>query len=152
MLLYPLLLLCCTCCYSQSPCPDLDLAALQAMQKADVSLKESKIQESGFDLHSQFVANGATMRRYNKCWMGNSGGKPMYEQVLLWNTTANHLMYLMIGEPVFQQFKSAIEERHSSAGAQKNNDFYVGRLFMYRYSVQKLDNAEYYAVLINFKS
>jgi len=136
----------------QAQCPDVELGALQSLQKADIAIKESKIQDLGFDLHSEFVSKGATMRRYNKCWMGNAGGKAMYEQILIWNSTANHLTLLLFNEGKFQAFKLLIEERHNSASAQKNNDSYVGKMFVYRYSIQKIDNTDYFAVSINFKS
>lgn len=133
--------------FSQAQCPDISLGAFQELQRADPTLKLSKIQDLGFDLHSDFVIKGVSWRRFHKCWLGKS----VYGQAILWNTTADQLMLLMYDGGQYQTLRDAIEGRHGSAEAQKGNDYYIGHQFRYRFSTQDLDGIPYYAVVISFK-
>ncbi len=131
-------------------CPALELGTLQLLQRAEGSEKESKILAQGFDLHSDFVLGGKKMRRFNKCWKGNAG-KARYEQVLLWNSSANQMMLLLSDEAQYQSMRSTIEGRHNATSAQKGDDFYIGTMFRYHYSVQQLDAEPYFTIGIAFK-
>jgi hypothetical protein len=135
-------------------CPDFELASFQTLQRADSGVREARILELGFDPFSEFVlkSGGGTFRRYNKCWMGNAGATPIYQQILLWNTTTSQLMLLLKNEEDFRRFRSSIEDRSSSANARKGADFYVGQQFIYHFGLHKIDNQEYYSTSISFKS
>jgi hypothetical protein len=128
----------------------MELGDLQMIQRADGPDKESKILAQGFDVHSDFVLGGKKMRRFNKCWKGNAG-KARYEQVILWNSSANQLMFLLSDESEYLALRTAIEGRHNSSNAQKGDDFYIGTVFRYHYSVQQLDAEPYFTVGIAFK-
>jgi len=110
-------------------CPVLELGAFQQIQRTEGPEKEAKILAQGFDLHSDFVLGGKKMRRFNKCWKGNAG-KARYEQVLLWNSSANQVMLLLSDEAQYQTMRT---------------------MFRYQYSVQQLDAEPYFAIGIAFK-
>jgi hypothetical protein len=90
------------------------------------------------------------MRRFNKCWKGNAG-KARYEQVLLWNSSANQMMLLLSDEAQYQSMRTTIEGRHNATSAQKGDDFYIGTMFRYHFSVQQLDAEPYFTIGIAFK-
>jgi len=137
-------------CSLFSQCPVMELGDLQMLQRAEGPDKESKILAQGFDVHSDFVLGGKKMRRFNKCWKGNAG-KARYEQVILWNSSANQLMFLLSDESQYLALRTAIEGRHNSSNAQKGDNFYIGTVFRYHYSVQQLDAEPYFTVGIAFK-
>ena len=137
-------------CSLFAQCPAMELGDLQMIQRAEGPDKESKILAQGFDLHSDFVLGGKKMRRFDKCWKGNAG-KARYEQVILWNSSANQLMLLLSDESQYLALRSAIEGRHNSSNAQKGDNFYIGTVFRYHYSVQQLDAEPYFTVGIAFK-
>lgn len=131
-------------------CPVLELGAFQQIQRTEGPEKEAKILAQGFDLHSDFVLGGKKMRRFNKCWKGNAG-KARYEQVLLWNSSANQMMLLLSDEAQYQSMRTTIEGRHNATSAQKGDDFYIGTMFRYHFSVQQLDAEPYFTIGIAFK-
>jgi hypothetical protein len=136
------------CAQASAQCPEFTLANLQSLQRS--TDKESKIRELGFDLHSEFNTKNATMRRYNKCWKGNAA-TPVYEQVIFWNTAQDQVMLLLFDNNAYQNLRAAIEERHNSAEAVKSRDYYIGKMFKYVYSLQKIDGLEYFNIAISFK-
>jgi len=133
--------------FVNAQCADVSLSAFQALQRADPALKASKIQDLGFDPHSDFVIKGVSWRRFHKCWLGKS----TYGQAVLWNTTTDQLMLLMYDEGQYQTLRGAIEGRHNSGEAQKGDDYYIGHQFKYRYSVQQLDGVPYFTIAISPK-
>jgi hypothetical protein len=129
-------------------CPEFTLADLQSLQRA--TDKEGKIRELGFDLHSEFVLQGTEYRRYHKCWKGNAHN-PVFEQVILWNTSQDQVMLLLLENRAYQTLRRSIEDRHDSPNAVRSGDTYIGKLFRYSFSVQKLDGIEFFCTAISFK-
>ena len=112
-------------------------------------MKESKIQEYGFDLAS----SAGTNRRYNKCWLGNANGKTYFQQLIFWDFKANTIQYMTLDEGHYLHLRSSIEERHSSTytgGGGEN--VYIGKMFRYNFGRQSLDGVEYYVVVISWKA
>ncbi|MBU6343193.1 MAG: hypothetical protein KGS48_16985 [Bacteroidetes bacterium] len=131
-------------------CSSMELGEFQNLQRKDASAKEAGILSLGFDLHSDFVLKGKSMRRFNKCWAGNPG-KARYQQVLLWNTSADELLLLFSEETAYLALRQSIEGRHETANVQRGDQFYIGHTFRYQFSIQQLDGTPYYAVSIAFK-
>ena len=137
--------------FGYAQCPELQLADLQTLQRTDPALKESKIQDLGFDLRSEFLNKGAKTLGYSKCWNATIRDKPVYEQLLWWNTAANSLSFLTLNESHFRQLRQSIVERGAQGSITENPDIYVGHLFLYRFGVRKVDEVEFYGVTIEFK-
>ena len=119
------------------------------MQRADASEKEAKILDCGFDLGR----TSASSRRYNKCWLGNSNGKTYFQQLIVWDFTANTIQYMTLDENHYRSLRSAIEDRRSSTftGGNSQNE-YIGKMFRYNFSRQSVDGADYFVVLIAWKA
>lgn len=137
--------------FGYTQCPELQLADLQSLQRADAALKESKIQDLGFDLRSEFTNRGAKTMGYSKCWNATIRDKPVFEQLLWWNTEANSLSFLTLNEAHFRQLRQSIVARGAQGSVTENPDIYVGHLFLYRFGVRKVDEVEFYSVSIEFK-
>ncbi len=137
--------------FGHTQCPELQLADLQNLQRADPTLKESKIQDLGFDLRSEFLNRGAKTLGYSKCWNATIRDKPVFEQLLWWNTEVNSLSFLTLNERHFQHLRRSIVERGAQGSVTENPDIYVGHLFLYRFGLRKVDDVEFYAVTIEFK-
>ncbi len=138
----------CSSAFLSAQCPEFQLAALQTLQRADVTTKEAKILDCGFDLGTSSTAS----RRYNKCWLGNANGKTYFQQLIIWDFKANTIQYLTLDEGHYLHLRSAIEERHSTTftGGNSSNE-YIGKMFRYNFGRQSLDGVEYYVVLIAWK-
>lgn len=137
--------------FGHAQCPELQLADLQNLQRTDPALKESKIQDLGFDLRSEFQNRGARTLGYSKCWNAIIRDKPVFEQLLWWNTDVNSLSFLTLNESHFLQLRRSIVERGAQGGVTENPDIYVGHLFLYRFGVRKVDDVEFFIVTIEFK-
>jgi hypothetical protein len=61
------------------------------------------------------------------------------------------MMLLLSDEAQYQSMRSTIEGRHNATSAQKGDDFYIGTMFRYHYSVQQLDAEPYFTIGIAFK-
>lgn len=134
--------------YGQAQCPAFQLAELHTLQRADPYVKESKIQNMGFDLRSEFLQRGAKTRNYSKCWNSNFRQKPVYEQLLWWNTERNSITFFTLNEEHFKSLRQSIVERRTSGSVAENPDAYVGHLFMYNFGVQQVDGVEYFMISI----
>lgn len=137
--------------FGHAQCPEFQLSDLQTLQRADPALKESKIQDLGFDLRSEFITRGAKTRGYSKCWNATIREKAVFEQLLWWNTEANSITFLTLNEGHFRQLRQSIIERGTTGAITENPDIYVGHLFLYRFGTKKVDDMEYYLVSIEFK-
>lgn len=139
------------CAFGHAQCPEFQLADLQTLQRTDPSFKESKIQDMGFDLRSEFLAQGSKTRGYSKCWNANIREEPVYEQLIWWNTESNAITFLTLNETHFRQLRQSIIERGSTGTVTENPDIYVGHLFLYRFGIKKVDGVEFYVIGIEFK-
>lgn len=132
-------------------CPGLTISDLQSLQRAETNLKDSKINDLGFDLRSEFVVRGSKIRGYSKCWNSTIRQKPVYEQLIWWNPEQNSVAFYTLQEGDFKALRQSIIERRSSGPVTENPDVYVGHLFMYRFGTQRIDGLDYYMVSIAFK-
>ncbi|MCC6462286.1 MAG: hypothetical protein IT260_17595 [Saprospiraceae bacterium] len=134
---------------AQSQCIELQLSELQNLQRVEPDLRESKIQDLGFDLRSTFTSKGASYRNYSKCWVSTVRDKTTFEQLIWWNETGNSITWFTLNEQHFSSLRKAIVERNPSGSITENPDFYNGRMFQYRFGNQRVDGAEYYFVTIS---
>lgn len=139
------------CAFGHTQCPEFQLADLQMLQRTDPSVKESKIQDLGFDLRSEFLTQGFKTRGYSKCWNSNFREKPVYEQLIWWNTETNAITFFTLNESHFRGLRRSIIERGSTGAVTENPDIYVGHQFLYRFGVKKVDEIEFFAISIEFK-
>ena len=147
LLLYSLLL-CLAPLKIHAQCQAMELGTLQSLQRADYDQKQFQIQRLGFDLRSTVEVEGATVRRYFKCWHTTMpDGTAIFDQVLLWNVEVNTLVFATRDKDHFKSLRDSIESRHGNTGG--NLDFYVGQQFFYRFSTQQIDGMEYFSVLIS---
>jgi hypothetical protein len=137
--------------FGHAQCPAFQLSDLQTLQRTDPALKESKIQDLGFDLRSEFVTQGAKTRGYSKCWNTTIREKAIFEQLIWWNTESNSISFFTLNEDHFRQLRQSITDRGATGGITENPDIYVGHLFLYRFGVKKVDAVEFYVVTIEFK-
>lgn len=137
--------------FAQAQCPLFQLSDLQTIQRADPAYKESKIQEYGFDLRSDFVSKGSKIRGFSKCWNTFFGEKTVYEQLIWWNTEANSVTFFTLNEVQFTSLRQSIVERRASGNITENPDIYVGHLFLYHFGRKKVEGVEYYVISIEFK-
>lgn len=137
--------------FGNAQCPALSLADLQTLQRAEQYIKDSKINDLGFDLRSEFVVRGSKIRGYSKCWNSTFRQKPLFEQLIWWNTEQNSVAFYTLQEDHFKALRQSIVERRSSGNMAENPDVYVGHLFMYRFGQQKIDGIDYFMVSIQFK-
>ena len=140
------------CSFGRSQCAVFQLADLQGLQRADAYVKESKIQDLGFDLRSEFAFHGSKMRGYSKCWNSTNRQQPVYEQLIWWNTDQNSITFFTLKEEHFKALRQSIVERRASGNMAENPDVYVGHLFQYRFGAQRVDGVEYFMISIAFKS
>jgi hypothetical protein len=128
-------------------CRDFELSHLQTVQRAEISLKDARITELGFDI----IAENATSYRYNKCWQGNRGGRDIYTQVIWQNKQTGNITFLTNDKEAFLRLRQSIEERRGATSTMGQSDIYIGKMFRYEFFIQNLDGMEYYAVAIRLK-
>ena len=127
--------------------PDFQLVELQSLRRLNPPQTENKIRELGFDLASK---TGAVLR-YNKCWDRNQNGKPIYDQVLLWNTINENITFLTPNQEAFLALRKSIEGRHGQSGSLGSSDLFIGHVFKYQFGSEWLDGVMYWRVEIAFK-
>lgn len=136
--------------FATAQCPDFQLSDLQALQRAEPEKKENEIQLHGFDLRSAFELQGEAIRQYSKCWYSSAGDQPVFEQLIWWNQTSNSIVFLTVNEAQFKGLRQRIVERQSSGRITENPDFYLGKMFRYRFGTRQVEHATYYFVEIGF--
>jgi hypothetical protein len=139
-----------TLCFSvglSSQCSEFDLTMLQAIQRAEPEHKKEKVISFGFDLYA--TQNGNFI--FNKCWKGNVSGKTIYHQKIILETAQERFSFMTLDRELFVRLRTAIEDRNGGVGRTEDPNWYVGRLFQYRFEVQHYDGHEYYKVTISNK-
>lgn len=131
----------------RAQCPEIPLNELQYLQKIEPAAKEAKIRALGFDLHNEFVRNGATFRGYNKCWQTTTTrDQAIFDQKIIWNVTLNAVMFLTLNPAHFDHLRLAVGERHPEAGAA---NVVIGKMFRYEFSIQRVEGIDYYALTVS---
>lgn len=136
------------CGIASAQCPEFRLVDLQALQRSDADQKENNILQLGYDLRSEFTSKGSTVKSYTKCWNSNFRQQPVFEQLIWWNQTVNSVTFFTLNEEHFKALRASIIERHSNGNMTENPDFYIGRMFQYRFGAQRVDGIEYFFVSI----
>ena len=141
------------CCFTlRSQCPGMALSELHQLQRASLDQKESTIQALGFDLRSQFTMQGTAVRSFSKCWNSNWKGQAVFEQLVWWLPNSNALIFMTLNEGHYKQLrKSIVSRRRTEKEVTENPDFYIGRLFHYRFGGRRVDGIDYFFVKISFK-
>jgi hypothetical protein len=129
-------------------CSDFALGDLQSVQRADVSSKEAKILNLGFDLFAEQQRQSGNIRHYYKCWQTTIQGKPLYDQVLLWDTGNDNIVVGFQQERQYEALRRAITERHSASAAAGNRDHYIGQMFRYYFTERDISGVRYFTVSI----
>ena len=132
-------------------CPEFTLAELHSLQRATVDQKDYTIQSLGFDLRSDFVLRGESISSYSKCWNSNLKEKSVFEQLVWWNKTTNSINFMTLNEAHYLQLRNSILGRHNPSRVAENPDFYIGKMFQYRFGSRRVDEVDYYFVLISLR-
>ena len=139
------------CACAPAQCPEFLLADLQNLQRASPDQKQNTILDLGFDLRSEFTNQAGAFRNYSKCWNSNLKDKPIFEQLIWWNLTENTVTFMTLKEAHFNALRKAIVERQTSGTITENPDFYIGKMFHYRFGNRRVDGADYFYVSIRFR-
>ncbi len=148
LILLPLLFL---GAFASAQCPELSLSQLHTMQRAEYSEKNQVIRNQGFDLRSQFTQPGASIASYSKCWNSNFRDRSIFEQLIWWNSSDNSIIFMTLKESHFLSLRDQILDRQPGGRKAENPDFYLGKMFKYRFGARRVDEAEYYFVHISFR-
>lgn len=127
-------------------CPEIGLNDLQGVAKAGTTERDAKIQALGFDLRQVYKDKGSVIRVYAKCWNGAAEtGKPLFEQKMHWNVTADQVVFFTYKEATFQALRSAVDQKHPTVAA---SPVVVGRMFKYTFGAERQENVDYYSVSV----
>ncbi len=140
-----------TSCLGAAQCPGFSLAELHSLQRATESQKHQTILSLGFDLRSDFVLRGENISSYSKCWNSNFREKSLFEQLIWWNKTTNSIIFMTLNETHYTQLRQSIVSRQSSGRVGENPDFYLGKMFQYRFGSRRVDEIDYFFVLISLR-
>lgn len=127
-------------------CPVMSLGALQSLENADPSMKESKILELGFDLQAEFTRGGQAIKQYSKCWSNTVSSVVRYEQLLYWNTDANTITFLTSNKAHQKALRDAVTAKHPGAG-----DVAYGQHFVYRFGSEQVLGVVYGALTLELR-
>lgn len=132
----------------RAQCTAMDLNTLQNLQKADPTVKESKILEAGFDLRSAFTQQGQTSKVYSRCWITTIKQQTYFDQKIVWNQTNDTVKFATLSQEQFQNLRKELDARHpAGAGA----TVVVGKLFKYYLGVEKIDGVDYFTLMLSMK-
>ncbi|MCB0533065.1 MAG: hypothetical protein H6574_05060 [Lewinellaceae bacterium] len=137
--------------FTIAQCPEFQITELHDLQRAAVDQKDYTITTLGFDLRSSFTQRGESIRSYSKCWNSNFQGKSVFEQLVWWNQTANSITFMTLNETHYTALRKRILSRHSGKPASENPDFYLGKVFQYRFGGRRVDEVDYFFVQITFR-
>lgn len=132
-------------------CLEFSLAELHSLQRVSESQKHHSIQSLGFDLRSDFVLRGENISSYSKCWNSNFREKAVFEQLIWWNKTTNSIHFMTLNEAHYVQLRNSILDRNGSGRTAENPDFYIGKMFQYRFGSRRVDDLDYFFVLISHR-
>ena len=132
-------------------CPEFQLTGLHDLQRASTDQKEHRIKSHGFDLRSTFVSRGESIQSYSKCWNSNFKAKSVFEQLVWWNQTMNSITFMTLNEAHFNALRKSIISRHAGKPMTENPDFYLGKMFQYRFGQRRVDEIDYFFVQISLR-
>jgi hypothetical protein len=129
-------------------CTEMDLNTLQNLQKADPTVKETKILEAGFDLRNGVTQQGQTSKVYSKCWITSIKQQMYFDQKIIWNQSNDTVKFATLNQTHFQNLRKELDARHpSGAGA----TVVVGKMFKYYLGVEKIDGVDYFTLMLSMK-
>jgi hypothetical protein len=137
--------------FTLAQCPQFELLDLHNLQRATEAQKESTIQSLGFDLRSSFIQRGESIQSYSKCWNSNFKGQSLFEQLLWWNKTTNAITLLTLNEAHYVALRKSIVNRNPGTKTTENPDFYLGKMFQYRFGGRRVDGIDYFFVQISYR-
>lgn len=134
----------------RSQCTEMQVNALQVVQKAEPASKEAEILKLGFDLSSEQGTGAANVRKFVKCWNSyGPKGKSYFDQVVLWHTNTNTITFLTLDEAAFGRLRKSVEERHPGSEGQQT---VYGKMFRYTFVSQDVSGRVYQGLMVSLRN